>query len=130
MILSRKKTKESCNLIGQEAQLVTPNQKWQSQMPPCLVRNFMHKKQRKLLIHSRDIIDQRILQFDWKRHTYLHPTKSGSLRYYLTWWLFPCKNSKISIETIQRYCWSNNLATWLDERGTPSHTLPKVSQQN
>ena len=128
MILSRKKTKESCNLIGQEAQLVTPNQKWQSQMPPCLVRNFMHKKQRKLLIYSRDIIDQRILQFDWKRHTYLHPTKSGSLRYYLTWWLI------ISMQKFKDINWnhpkillikqSSNLTWW--ERHTQPH--PTKSQ--
>ena len=94
----------------------------------ALVRNFMHKKQRKLLIYSRDIIDQRILQSDWKRHTYLHPTKSGSLRYYLTWWLI------ISMQKFKDINWnhpkillikqSSNLTWW--ERHTQPH--PTKSQ--
>ena len=55
---------ESCNHIGQEAQLATSNQKWQSWMCPFF-DDFLHAKNlRGRLILSRNIDDQRILQSD------------------------------------------------------------------
>ena len=46
--------KESCSVIGPEAQLTSPNHT---------------KNLRYLLIPSRDIVDQGILQYDWTRDT-------------------------------------------------------------
>ena len=59
--------KESRNLIGQEVQLVTPNQKWQPQMVPFLDGYLYAKNLRCQLIPSRDIDDQIILQSGWLR---------------------------------------------------------------
>ena len=58
--------KESCSLIGPEAHLVSPNQKWQSHMLPSLYE-FPAKNLRYRLIPSKDIDDQRIMQSDWMR---------------------------------------------------------------
>ena len=56
--------RETCNHIGQEAQLATSNQKWQSWMCPFF-DDFLHAKiLRGRLILSRNIDDQRILQSD------------------------------------------------------------------
>ena len=77
--------KESCNLIGQEAQLTTPNQKWLSRILPPLNDKLHAKKQtdkkqknKDHLIPSRDINDERILLSDWMRGTTGKPTKRGS----------------------------------------------------
>ena len=51
--------KESCNLIGREAQLATPNQKRYSQMLPSFDNEHHAKEMRYQLILSRDIDDQR-----------------------------------------------------------------------
>ena len=55
--------KESCNLIGPEKQLNTPNQ---SLILPS-VDYLQTKTPRYQLTLSRDIDDQRILQSDWLR---------------------------------------------------------------
>ena len=57
--------KESCNLIGKEAKLATPNQNRKSQLLPFF-DDYLHAKIiRSQLIPSRGIDDQRIMQFDW-----------------------------------------------------------------
>ena len=56
--------KESCDLTGREAQLATPNQKWQCQMLPFF-DDYLHVKNlRDRLTPSRDLDDQGILQSD------------------------------------------------------------------
>ena len=62
--------KESGNFIGQEAQLAIPYQeKWQSQMLPCLDDCFQNTKISIDYNISRDIDDQRTLQSDCLRDT-------------------------------------------------------------
>lgn len=57
--------KESCNLIGKEAKLATPNQNRKSQVLPFF-DDYLHAKIiRSQLIPSRGIDDQRIMEFDW-----------------------------------------------------------------
>ena len=55
--------KESCNLIGQEAEMDTSNEK--CYLPLMVIS--MKEKTEYWLIPSREIDGQRILEFDWLR---------------------------------------------------------------
>ena len=57
--------KESCYLIGQEAQLAKPKQKYQSRSLLSL-DDYLHTKNHRYgLVSSRGIDDQKMLQSDW-----------------------------------------------------------------
>ena len=61
--------KESCNMIGPEALLATPNKKTWSQILISLDDKLDENKIRYQLFLSRDIDDKRILQSDWIKAT-------------------------------------------------------------
>ena len=123
---------ELCNLIGREAQLATPNQKWKSQVLPSL-DDYLHAKKKKKkykLILSRAIDDKQILQSDWLRggvgHTW--PKKIVSYATF-PWWRIPSKKLKISIDSFQRSWWSLNTTTiWLVESIYPLDTGCKLNK--
>ena len=83
-------------------------------------------KQRHQLIPPRDIYDKIIPKSDWTRST---PglTKPKGVISHSTFprWISPCKKSKISLESLQQYCWSENPAIYWT-RGSTSHTQPKA----
>ena len=69
--------KESCNLIGQEAQLATPNQS-QFEILPSLDDHQLHGKNLRYQLNPfRDINDQNILQSDWIREKAGHTHSKG-----------------------------------------------------
>ena len=96
--------------------------------PRCylsLMNNSMHKRWH-IRWFSRDIVDQRILQSDWTRGSSGHiQSRVVASDATFSWWLFASKKSKISLDSFQRYWWSNNLQSdWI--RGTSGRTQIRV----
>ena len=81
-----------------------------------LMTKSMQKKLRYILILCRNIDDHRILQFDWMWSITSHtqPKVVVSVPISLLW-LSPCENSKVLIDTSQKYWWSKHTAVWLIE---------------
>ena len=84
--------KESCNLIGQEAQLTRPSLISDANFPWWI---SPRKKLRDQLILFRDIDEQRILQSDWTRGTTDQTQANVAVSDANPWWLTPCKKTKI-----------------------------------
>ena len=101
--------KESWNLIGPEAHLDTLNQEWKSYVLPSL-DDYLYPKKSKMSIGP----------FQWhcwsknctfwlvERHNWPQPTKSGSLRSYLSLTTNSMQKTKILIDSFQRNWWSKN----------------------
>ena len=94
-------------------------------LPPCKKSYFLKNV---WLMPSRDIDDQRILQYDWTRHTTGHiQPKVVVSNPSFSWWLSPCKKNKVSIDFFQVHWWSKNSTIWLDERHNWSHPTKSES---
>ena len=119
--------KDSCNLIGQETHLATPNHKWWPLKLPW-------RKLKYQLILSRGVDDQRILQSDWMRHAtcnWPNPTKKVVPNSIFPW----CKKkSRILINSSLIYWYLKNTASWMvlrilghncRTRFTPDMMLPE-----
>ena len=63
-----------------------------------------------------------------ERHTWLHQTKSGSLRCYLPLKIYlQAKKIKILIDSYQWYCWLKNSEIWFDKRHNWLHPIKSGS---
>ena len=83
-------------------------------------------RQRYKLRPPRDNVEQRIIKPDWPKSTIsLSQLKAVVAHATFPWWISPFKKSKIWIDSLQRYCWSKNLAIWSDKRHTWPH--PTIS---
>ena len=101
--------KESCNLIGWKAQLPHPIKKWL----PFFDDYLQSKNLRDQSIPSRDIIKK-----SWARTTtgQSHPPKVVFSDAAFPWSITSCKKAKTSLDSFQRYWWSNNSAIWLAKK--------------
>ena len=92
-------------------------------LPPCKKSYFLKNV---WLMPSRDIDDQRILQYDWTRHTTGHiQPKVVVSNPSFSWWLSPCKKTRYQLIS-SRYIDDQRIlqSDWM--RGTTGHTQPKV----
>ena len=109
--------KESYNLIGLEAQLITTNHKWYSQILPY-VDGYLHVKNIWYsLIPCTYIDDPRTLQSDWMRcKTHRTQPKVVVSDPSFHWGEMSNKKCKVLIDYFQWYWWSKNAEIWLSER--------------
>ena len=113
--------KKSCRLIGQEAQLDTSNQTQSQVLPSFAVSDGIFifpwwptptEKVKYHLILSRDIDNQRTLQWDWMKGTASHTQQKIILDSTLTWLLCPCKKPLGIDQFLPEIL--KNTAIWLD----------------